>query len=97
MLHDFVYMRVTFIQLLKIAGEDNFYLLFGKYSSISEASTTLQLAIWQYTHMKHLKISCQKHKIDSLLLSSRCMTNYTKSFFFFYMLISFNKGKWLRI
>ena len=29
--------------------------------------------------MKHLKISCQKHKIDSLLLSSRCMTNYIKS------------------
>ena len=29
--------------------------------------------------MKHLKISCQKHKIDSLLLSSRCMTNYMKS------------------
>ena len=26
--------------------------------------------------MKHLKISCQKHKIDSLLLSSRCMTNF---------------------
>ena len=23
--------------------------------------------------MKHLKISCQKHKISSLLLSSRCM------------------------
>ena len=29
--------------------------------------------------MKHPKISCQKHKIDSLLLSSRCMTNYMKS------------------
>ena len=28
--------------------------------------------------MKHLKISCQKHKIDSLLLSSRCMTNCMK-------------------
>ena len=26
--------------------------------------------------MKCLKISYQKHKIDSLLLSSRCMTNY---------------------
>ena len=24
------------------------------------------------------KLSCQKHKIDSLLLSSRCMTNYIK-------------------
>ena len=37
--------------------------------------------------MKHLKISCQKHKIDKsiiviqvcLLLSSRCMTNYMKT------------------
>ena len=29
--------------------------------------------------MKHLKISCQKRKIDSLLLSSRCMKNYMKS------------------
>ena len=29
--------------------------------------------------MKHLKISCQKHKIDSLLLSSKCMTNYMKT------------------
>ena len=29
--------------------------------------------------MKHLKISCQKHKIDSLLLSSRCLTNFVKS------------------
>ena len=29
--------------------------------------------------MKHLKISCQKHKIDSLLLSSRYMTNNMKS------------------
>ena len=29
--------------------------------------------------MKQLKIGCQKHKIDSLLLSSRCMTNYMKS------------------
>ena len=27
----------------------------------------------------HLKISSQKHKIDSLLLSSRCITNYMKS------------------
>ena len=40
--------------------------------------TTTQLAILQYTPMKHLKISCQKHKIDSLLLPSRCMTNYMK-------------------
>ena len=29
--------------------------------------------------MKHLAISCQKHKIGSLLLSSRCMTNYMKT------------------
>ena len=29
--------------------------------------TTTQLAIKQYTPMRHLKISCQKHKIDSLL------------------------------
>ena len=29
--------------------------------------------------MKHLKISCQKHKIDSLSLSPRCITNYMKS------------------
>ena len=35
--------------------------------------TTTQLAILQYTPMKHLKISCQKHKID------RCMTNYMNS------------------
>ena len=33
------------------------------------ALTATQLAIKQYTPMKHLKISCQKHKIDSLLLS----------------------------
>ena len=46
--------------------------------------------------MKHLKTSCQKHKIDSHLLSSRCMTNYMKSVHF-YMLISLNKCKWLRI
>ena len=38
--------------------------------------TTTQLAIQQYTTMKHLKISCQKHHVDSLVLSSRCMTNY---------------------
>ena len=30
MLHDFVYMRATCIQLLKIASDGNFYLLFGK-------------------------------------------------------------------
>ena len=41
--------------------------------------TTTQLAIYQYTPMKHRKLSCQKHKIDSLLLLSRCMTNYMKS------------------
>ena len=29
--------------------------------------------------MKHLKISCPKHKIGSLLLSSRYMTNYMKT------------------
>ena len=29
--------------------------------------------------MKHLKISCQKHKIDSLLLPYKCMTNNMKS------------------
>ena len=46
--------------------------------------------------MKHLKISSQKHKIDSLLVSSRCMTNY-KKVVYFYTLISLNKWKWLRI
>ena len=46
--------------------------------------------------MKHLKISCQKHKIDSLLLSFRCMTNYMKVVHC-YMLISLNKCKCLRI
>ena len=48
---------------------------------LTSAITTRQLAIQQYTPMKHLKISCQKHKIDrlSLLLSSRCMTNSMKS------------------
>ena len=39
----------------------------------------MQLPIKQYASIKHLKISCQKHKIDSLLLSSRCMTNYIKT------------------
>ena len=29
--------------------------------------------------MKHLKISCQKHKIDSLLFLSRCMTTILKA------------------
>ena len=29
--------------------------------------------------MKLLKISCQKHKIGSLLLSPRCITNYMKT------------------
>ena len=29
--------------------------------------------------MKHLKISFQRHKIGSLLLSSRYMTNYMKT------------------
>ena len=29
--------------------------------------------------MKLLMISCQKHKIDSLLLSLRCITNYMKT------------------
>ena len=29
--------------------------------------------------MKHLKINCQKHEIDSVLLSPRCMTNSMKS------------------
>ena len=38
-------------------------------------NTTMQLAN-QYTPMKHFQISCQRHKIDSMLLSSRCMTNY---------------------
>ena len=42
--------------------------------------TNTQLAIKQYTSMKHLKISCQKHKIDSLLLSFMCMPNYMKSY-----------------
>ena len=41
--------------------------------------TTTQLAIKQYTPIKHLKISSQKHKIDSILMPSRCMTNYMKS------------------
>ena len=31
--------------------------------------------------MKHLKISFQKHKISSLLLLSKCMTNYMKTSF----------------
>ena len=44
------------------------------WSGISNCTTT-QLAIKQYTPMKHLKISCQKHK----LLPSRCMTNYMKT------------------
>ena len=42
-------------------------------------TTTTQLAIKQYAPMKHLNISCKKHKIDSLLFSSRCMTNDMKS------------------
>ena len=29
--------------------------------------------------MKHLKIGCQKHAIDNLLLSSRYITNYMKT------------------
>ena len=29
--------------------------------------------------MKHLKLSCQKHRIDSLLLSFKCMTNDIKN------------------
>ena len=31
--------------------------------------------------MKHLKISCQKHKIDSLLLSSRCIKKLHEKLF----------------
>ena len=46
---------------------------------------TSNLAIYS---RKHLKISCQKHKIDCLLLSSSCMTNYMK-IINFYMLIFF--------
>ena len=38
---------------------------------------TSNLAI--YSHETSQDISCQKHKIDSLLLSSSCMTNYMKS------------------
>ena len=29
--------------------------------------------------MKYLEINCQKHKIGSLVLSSRCMTKYRKT------------------
>ena len=47
--------------------------------ALVQSNTTTQLAIQQYTPMKHLKVSCQKYKMDSLLLSSRCVTNYMKS------------------
>ena len=51
--------------------------------------TTKQLSIYQYTPMKHIKISCLKHRIDdNLLLSSRCMTNYMKSCSFLHVLHS---------
>ena len=40
---------------------------------------TMHLPIEQCTQMKHLKISCQRHKIGSLFLSSRCMTNFMKT------------------
>ena len=52
-------------------------LFFLTYANRQQFATT-QIAIKQYTPMKHLKISCQKHKIDSLL-SSRCMANFMKS------------------
>ena len=38
-----------------------------------------QSYLMEYTSMKHFKISCQGHKIGSLLLYSRCMANYTKT------------------
>ena len=51
----------------------------------THANSGFQLLYYQATSnlaiksRKHLKISCQKYKIDSLLLSPRCMTNYMKS------------------
>ena len=41
--------------------------------------TTMQLPIKQYIPMKCIKISCQKHKIGSQVLSSRYRTNYIKT------------------
>ena len=44
--------------------------------------------------MKYLKISFEKHQIDSLLLQFRCMTNYIKIVhFYMYMLISSGRIK----
>ena len=50
-----------------------------RLASDTPFTTTQLLIITQYTPMKHLKISCQKHKMYSLLLSSRYMTNYMKT------------------
>ena len=47
--------------------------------NVMNCLTTPHLPIKLYTPMKHLKIGCQKHKIDSLLLSSRYMKNYMKT------------------
>ena len=52
--------------------------------------TTTQLSIERYIQMKHLKISCQMHKIGSLLLASTCMTKNMKTRSF---LISLKKNE----
>ena len=49
------------------------------------AITIMQLSIKQYIQMKRLKISCSKNEIGSLLLSSRCMTNYIKTCLFLHV------------
>ena len=58
------------------------------WPTLCRLSTTPLLNLPQYNHptsnlakytIKHLKISCQKHKLDRLFLSSRCMTTYMKS------------------
>ena len=43
------------------------------------AYVTSNLAIYSHGTSRDTFVSYQKHKIDSLLLSSRCMTNYMKS------------------
>ena len=44
-----------------------------------------QFTYREYTPMKHFKISCQKHKIGSLNLLSRSMTNYMKTCLFLHV------------
>ena len=41
---------------------------------------TMQLLILTIYSNERLYISCQKHIVDSLLLSSRCKTNYMKNY-----------------